>query len=100
MSQWHLTFLARALVAVRRYEEAVEAARKAISVRATHLPAHYILAVALGHLDRQSEAQAALAQCEREQPEFVQERTEWRPYRDEARNAHIFEGLRKAGRTG
>ena len=51
MSQWHLTFLARALVVVRRYEEAVEAARKAISVRATHLPAHYILAVALGHLD-------------------------------------------------
>ncbi|MEE2970879.1 MAG: hypothetical protein VX741_12190, partial [Pseudomonadota bacterium] len=100
ISQWHLTFLARALVVVRRYEEAVEAARKAISVRATHLPAHYILAVALGHLDRQSEAQAALAQCEREQPGFVQERTEWRPYRDEARNDHIFEGLRKAGWTG
>ena len=96
----HLTFLARAFLTVRRYEEAAASAREAISFRATYLPAQYISAIALGHLGRQSEAQEALQQCEREQPGFIEKRTEWRPYRDQSKNEHILEGLRKAGWEG
>ena len=79
---------------------ATVASREAISIRANYLPAHYILAIALGHLGRQSEALEALGQCEREQPGFVEERTQWRPYRDQSKNEHILDGLRKTGWEG
>jgi adenylate cyclase len=96
----HLTFLARALMTVRRYEDAVASARKAISLRAVYPPAQYLLAVSLGHLGRCSEARAELEKIEREQPEFIKKRTEWRPYRNQADNEHILDGLRKAGWEG
>jgi tetratricopeptide (TPR) repeat protein len=93
----HLCFLARALVNARRYEEAVARARAAIQRRPDYPPAHFILAIALGHLDRAAEAKHSLAECDRLQPGFVAARADWRPYTDAGANAHLREGLSKAG---
>ena len=93
----HLCFLARAYVNARRYAEAAAAAEAAIRRRPGYPHAHFILAIALGHRGRAAEAQHALAECERLQPGFVAARADWRPYTDEAANAHLREGLREAG---
>ncbi|MCI0430820.1 MAG: tetratricopeptide repeat protein [Rhodospirillales bacterium] len=92
----HLCFLARAYVNARRYAEAAVAAEAAIQRRPDYPHAHFILAIALGHLGRAAEARHALAECERLQPGFVAARADWRPYTDEAANAHLREGLSKA----
>jgi TolB-like protein/Tfp pilus assembly protein PilF len=93
----HLCFLARAHVNARRHAEAAAAAEAAIRRRPDYPHAHFILAIALGHLGRAAEAQRALAECERLQPGFVAARADWHPYTDEAANAHLREGLRQAG---
>lgn len=93
----HLAFLARACVNARRYEDAVAWAHRSISQRLDYPHAQYILAIALGHLGRTVEARAAIEACERLHPGFGKKRSEWRPYRDPADNAHLREGLRKAG---
>jgi adenylate cyclase len=91
----HLCFLARAYVNARQHDRAVECARAALRKRPDYPHAHYILAVALGHLGRVEEACAALAACEAAQPGFVAGRADWRPYLDEASNAYLHQGLRK-----
>ena len=96
----HLTFLARAYVNAGRYEDAESSARAAIQRRPDYPNAHYILAIALGHLGRADEAQSALQQCERLQPGFLAKRAGWHPYRDSVCNAHLHEGLNKAGFDG
>jgi adenylate cyclase len=93
----HLCFLARAYVNARRYDDAVACARAAIQRRPDYPPAHFILAVALGHLGRGAEARAALARCDELRPGFVAGRAGWRPYVSAASNDHLHEGLRKAG---
>jgi predicted Zn-dependent protease len=93
----HMCFLARAHVNARRHAEAAAAAEAAIRRRPDYPHAHFILAIALGHLGRAAEAQHALAECERLQPGFVAARADWHPYTDEAANAHLREGLRQAG---
>jgi adenylate cyclase len=92
----HLTFLARAYLNAQRYEDALRSARAAIQRRPDYPNAHYILAIALGHLGRVDEARAALEQCELLQPGFLDKRAGWQPYRDPARNALLHEGLRRA----
>jgi adenylate cyclase len=92
-----LNTVARAHLVAQRYEEAVNWAQKAIHQRPDYPHAQYMLASALGHLGRRDEARAALAECERQQPGFVAMRARWEPYQDPARNAHIHDGVRKAG---
>ncbi len=96
----HMTFLARAQLALRRYDEAIAWGREALARRAGYPPAHYNIAIALAHLGRSAEARAALEECERLQPGFVESRRGWRPYRDQAQNDHILDGLRKSGWEG
>ncbi|MCZ6655050.1 MAG: adenylate/guanylate cyclase domain-containing protein [Planctomycetota bacterium] len=93
----HMTFLARAHLTARRYEEAIAWAHKTLAQHAPYPPATYIIGVALAHLGQMSEALKAFDDCEREQTGFIKRRTEWRPYRDQAENEHILEGLRKSG---
>jgi adenylate cyclase len=92
----HLCFLARAYVNARELDKAVDCARAALRRRPDYPHAHFILAIALTHLGRVDEAHAALAACEVAQPGFVAGRADWRPYVDEASNAYLREGLRKA----
>ena len=92
-----LTLLARAYLNARRYEEAVRRAREALHHHPGYPNASYILAASLGHLDRLTEARAALVECERVRPGFVAKRKRWKPYQDPADNEHILDGIRKAG---
>ena len=92
--------IARAHLIARRYEEAADWSRKALDRRSNFPHAHYVLASALGHLDRADEAaRRALDQCEEIQLGFVARRATWQPYRDAADNKHILDGVQKAGRT-
>jgi adenylate cyclase len=92
------TFLARALICARRYEQAVEWARRGTNADPVNPNAQYLLAAGLAHLDRLKEAEVALGRCDRIQPGFVAARADWRPYRDFGRNEHILEGIRKVRR--
>lgn len=92
----HLTFLARALVNARRYDEAVVRAREAIDRRPDYPHAHFILAIALGHLGHIQEAREALDSCRKSHPGFIEGRVSWRPYTNDLGNEHLHEGLRKA----
>jgi adenylate cyclase len=93
----HLAFLARAYVNAGAYEKAVACAQRAIQRRTDYPHAYYILAIALGHLERTDEARAALDQCNRLHPGFVKNRSDWQPYTDPQRNEHLRRGLEKAG---
>ena len=90
-------FLARACINARRYEDAVEWARKAIHLRSDLAHAHCLMAVALAHLGRIDESNAAIDACQREQPDFFDSAAELSPYQDAAANEHLLDGLRKAG---
>jgi adenylate cyclase len=93
----YLTFLARAYLNARQYEKAVETAQMAVHWRPSYPHAHYILAMALGHLDQVAEARAALEECERLHPGFIEGRTGWQPYTNREANEHLLDGLRKVG---
>ena len=90
-----MSLLARAHLNARRYEDAVEWARKAIHHR-EHARAHAILAISLAHLGQLAEARVALDECERVGPGFAKRWALLRQYRNPADNEHILEGLRKA----
>jgi adenylate cyclase len=90
-----MTFLARAHLNARRYDESATWARKAIQWRPDYPHAHYVLAIALGYLDRHADARAAIAECERLHPGFVERRADWKPYRNPVDNEHLHDGLRR-----
>ena len=92
-----LSFLARAYVNVGSYEDAVDRARKAIQRRPDYPHAHYILAVALGHLGRSDEARAALSTSDALHPGFIDSRRNWQPYVDPRSNETLRDGLRRLG---
>ena len=92
-----LTFLARAYLNAGHYERSADCARQAIERQPDYANAHFILAMALGHLGKTADARAALDACDRLHPGFVRGRSQWRPYLDAASNEHLHEGLRKAG---
>ena len=92
-----LATIARSWLTLRRYEDALGWARRAIEDRPAYPHSHYMLAAVLGHLDRLDEARAALEDCERLQPGFVAGRADWSPYRDPALNEHLHAGVRKSG---
>ena len=87
-----------ALVHLKRYEEAVEWARRAVrQPNVAYLPYSH-LASALGQLGRAEDARAALDDAVRLKPDFslaLVERTT--RYRHPADREHYLEGLRKAG---
>ncbi|WP_193371250.1 BTAD domain-containing putative transcriptional regulator [Pelagibius marinus] len=92
-----LTFLARAYLNIHQYEKATETAREAIQRQPDYPHAYYILAAALGHLEDKESAGVALAKCEEVHPGFVERRSGWAPYLKPESNAHLHEGLHKAG---
>ena len=91
----HLTFLARAYVNSGNYGIAVERARQAIRRRSGYAPAHYILALALGHLGDVDNARAELAKCDEISPGFVQSRRNWQPYANPANNERLRDGFHR-----
>jgi adenylate cyclase len=92
--------LARAHLDLRNYEAAVDQAYKVVRRGPAYLNEHLILASALGHLDRAAEAKAVLDEQEEYRGIHISEIKLcpwWQLYRDPGPNAHLLEGLRKAG---
>jgi len=97
-SRWvYMIYIARGYVTLGDYETALQWSRKAVQLRPDQPDAHFRLAICLAHLDRVDEARAALGECERVRPGFLETRRGWRPYADDARNHHYFAGLRRHG---
>jgi adenylate cyclase len=86
-------------ICVRRYEDAVAAARQAINQRSDNLDAQLMLASSLGHAGKIEEARATLDHCARIQPGFE---AIPRPLQivSPADIDHFQDGLRKAGWEG
>jgi tetratricopeptide (TPR) repeat protein len=92
-----MSFLSRAHIDSRRYEEALRWAENAVRLRPDIPDMHFRLAVCLGHLGRGDEAKTSLLKCERLRTDFVAKRATWRPYADPDRNQHFFAGLQRLG---
>ena len=82
------------------FNSAAESAEKAIQQNAELAEAHFLRAVALGHLDRPVEALDALAECEALRPGFIDQFHASRPYLKQTVIDGFFDGLRKAGWEG
>ena len=82
------------------YQSAATWADDAIQRSAAFAEAHFLRAVALGHLGQTADALAALTECERLTPDFVAQFHASRPYLDRAIIDGFLDGLRKAGWEG
>jgi adenylate cyclase len=89
--------LARAYINARDYEKALGLLNEAVRLRPDFPNTHHLLAICLGHLDKTEEARAAARRCEELRPGFMRRRVHWNIYLAPAANAHLTEGLRKAG---
>lgn len=89
--------LARAYINARDYDKALGLLREAVRLQPDFPNTYHILAICLGHLGRVEEARAAAQRCEQLRPGFLTKRAHWNIYVDPDANAHLTEGLRKAG---
>jgi adenylate cyclase len=87
--------MALALIELRRFDEAIVAAKKAQRQRPSYPPAHYCLASAFAHLGRDAEAREAAARLLEVDPAFTISARMGR--RRQAHAKLLIEGLRKAG---
>jgi adenylate cyclase len=84
-----------AFIGLGRFDEAVAAAKKALSQNQTFAASYRCLAAALAHLGREAEARKAVAQVLEIEPHF---RISEYVARNGQSQAQIFiDGLRKAG---
>jgi adenylate cyclase len=84
-----------AFIGLRRFDEAVSIARKAIRQNPLHAFSHRCLASALAHLGREAEAKEAVGGLLELDPDF---RISERVTRSGASRLHLYvDGLRKAG---
>ncbi len=96
-AKFYLALCARASIVIGDYAGAESWAGKAIGFDPSIARPYFMLASALGHLGRTKQARAALDTCERVQPGFAALWIRWQEYRSAADNAHVIDGLRKAG---
>jgi len=89
--------LARAYINARDYDKALGLLREAVRLQPDYPNTYHILAICLGHLGQIEEARAAAQHCEQLRPGFLAKRAHWNIYVDPNANAHLTEGLRKAG---
>lgn len=95
----HIYFaqLARAYINARDYQKALGCLQESIRRNPDHPHSWHVMAICLGHLGRVDEARAAARKCEELHPGLIAKRAHWNIYVDPAANAHLTEGLRKAG---
>jgi adenylate cyclase len=94
----HYTALAGmglALIELRRFDEAVAVAKKALRQSSTYPPTYRGLAAALAHLGRDAEAREAAAHLLEVDPTFTI--TAWIARGGQSNSHLLIEGLRKAG---
>ena len=93
-----LTMRAFALVLNREYQDALEWGRKAITEQPGMFWPYVHVTSALGHLDRQAEAEQCLADLLKVKPEFSSATIdETIRFRRDTDREHLLYGLRKAG---
>ena len=91
----YMAYLSRAYISLGEFDQALDWGRQAVTLRPDLPEAQFRYAVCLAHLDRVDEARDALEKCSSLDPGYVAEMTNWQPYPDDARNAHILDGLRR-----
>lgn len=98
-SHFYVCMLARAYLTARNNEKAAKFARDAINLHSSFPFAYFVLASALGHLERTEEALSAIEECERLHPgrTAVEFKELPRVYRNVDDAEYILAGLRKAG---
>ena len=84
-----------ALIELRRFDEAVTAAKKALRHNLTYAVAHRCLAAALAHLGRDAEVREAAARLLEVDPSFTI--SGWIARGAQSNSKLLIEGLRKAG---
>ncbi len=90
--------IAAANLQAMRYQEAADAARKALQLNSYYVPAHLILAASCAHLGRLDEAQAAIKRSLERNPELTIARLpEFFPIARYKNLDAYLDGLRKAG---
>ena len=92
-----LIFLGEAYYWLGRYEEAIEAEKKALLRNPDDLGAYARLAVFYAELGREEEAQAAIAETLRLSPNYSLEVVKLAPYKDPADLERVLAAMRKAG---
>ena len=95
-----LGLMARAHFTARRYEEAVDWARRAIRRQAAILDPYLVLAASLGQVGDKADGLEALLQCEQIRPNYTKRPEIWYRYADSSDREHFLDGLRKAGWEG
>ncbi len=95
----HIYFvqLARAYINARKYERARDCLTESIRRKPDHPHTYHMLAICLGHIGDHEQARQAARRCDELHPGFIAKRARWNIYVDPAANAHLTEGLRKAG---
>jgi DNA-binding SARP family transcriptional activator len=95
-NRWnYMGYLSRAYLDLRKYDEALSWAKKALRLRPDQPETHFRLAVCLAHLGHLAETKTSLAACEHLCPGFVAMKASWQPYSDPDRSGHYLAGLRQ-----
>jgi adenylate cyclase len=87
--------MSAAFVSLDRFDEAVAAAKKAISRNRTFARPYLCLAAALAHLGREAGAREAIAQLLELKPDF--RISKWMAHGGRSQAQVFIDGLRKAG---
>ena len=95
---YYILYRGQALLAMERYEEALEAIKRSAAHNPEALPAHLYLAACLGLMGEDASAREAMAEVRRIDPDFSMAwlRTSF-SYKYAADLDRLVEGLRKAG---
>jgi adenylate cyclase len=96
----YFTFIARAYLGMRSYDEAIAWAGKAVQWNSQYPLAHLMLATCLGHQGHLEDARTELETCERIRPRYTMVSDNWHPYKRKEDQQHFLDGLCRAGWTG
>lgn len=95
---YYLAVLGQAYYLTGRYEEAITALKKVLTLNPNQIDAHLGLAASYGESGQEEEAQAEVAEVRRISPDFSLEGLRQRlPYKDPATLERVLAALRKAG---
>jgi adenylate cyclase len=93
----YFSFMARALFSLRRYDEAIDWARRSIQLRSEAQEPYHVLAASLGHLGRSEEGKNALESYMANWPDQSRRSSYFIKYGNSDDQEHLLSGLRKAG---
>jgi adenylate cyclase len=95
---WYLGDQGYAYLLLDRHQEAIETAKEATLIDPDYIYSYHVLAIAHAERGRLEEARAAVEHILRIEPKLtLRVYNESQPFRDEALNHRIIEGLRRAG---